>query len=261
MKKARPVVPKKDSKARKARPVVPKKIPWKAFGVGILLAIWVFAVSMAVQFLLSLGFVMILGKVEAAKPVWTSVFTAAYYVITAVLIILVTPKIGRKWGFLKSDRKSVGLENLPTWTDLGLGLIGFIVSLLLAAGLILVFKIFPWFNAEESQTLIYNIGIVGVDRVVAFLMLSVVAPIAEEIIFRGWLYGKLRVKLPIPVSILLVSVFFGALHSPFSASLNVFAMSVVACVLRELTGTIYAGIILHIFKNSLAFFLIFVMGA
>ena len=39
-----------------------------------------------------------------------------------------------------------------------------------------------------------------------------------------------------------------------------FALSIVLCGLREITGTIHAGILLHMLKNGIAFYLLFVMG-
>ena len=102
----------------------------------------------------------------------------------------------------------------------------------------------------------------------AFLTLVVVAPIAEELIFRGYLYGKMREKFSqvtseiwsVIISALLVSVVFGIIHMQWNVGVNVFAMSLVACALREYTGTIYAGILLHMIKNGLAFYFLFVLG-
>ena len=62
------------------------------------------------------------------------------------------------------------------------------------------------------------------------------------------------------LSMLLVSLVFGLVHFQWNVGVNVFAMSIVLCGLREITGTIYSGIILHILKNGLAFYLIYVIG-
>ena len=131
-----------------------------------------------------------------------------------------------------------------------------------------IFSLFPWFDADEIQNLSFFAYIAGFDRVIAFVVLVIIAPVAEELIFRGWLYGKIRValgdKLPkwwaIGVSIVLVSVLFAALHGQWNVGLTVFAMSVVVCALREITGTIYAGILVHMIRNCVAFFLLYVVG-
>ena len=40
--------------------------------------------------------------------------------------------------------------------------------------------------------------------------------------------------------------------------MTVFAMSIVMCAVRELTGTIWGGILIHILKNGIAFYFLFV---
>jgi membrane protease YdiL (CAAX protease family) len=61
-------------------------------------------------------------------------------------------------------------------------------------------------------------------------------------------------------SSLLVSLLFGVVHLQWNVGVNVFALSIVLCSLREITGTIYAGILLHMLKNGVAFWLLYVMG-
>ena len=108
----------------------------------------------------------------------------------------------------------------------------------------------------------------GFDRILAFLTLVVIAPIAEEIIFRGWLYGKLREKLNgrlsemwgIILSAFITSLLVGLVHLQWNVGVNVFALSIVLCAMREITGTIYAGMLTHMLKNGLAFYLIYVIG-
>ena len=63
-----------------------------------------------------------------------------------------------------------------------------------------------------------------------------------------------------PIAILLVSALFGAVHLQWNVGVNVFSVSVVLCILRELTGTIYSGIIVHMIKNGVAFFLVYILG-
>ncbi|MBO4276631.1 CPBP family intramembrane metalloprotease [Candidatus Saccharibacteria bacterium] len=250
---------------------------WSVVGKVFLMCLWVAVSVIAVQF--AIGFLMIwmLGVDRFTQPVWTAVYSAVSYVLAMALIIWVPPRVisrtskkasSKKVVVKKTSREDLGLTGWPTWTDVGLGPVGFIASTLLAAGLIYIFTLFPWFNAEEVQDVGFSVYMSGGDRVIAFFTLVVVAPIAEEIIFRGWLYGKIRVtlhdKIPeqynIVLSILIVSVLFGAVHLQWNVGVNVFALSVVACALREVTGTIYAGILAHMVKNGVAFYLLYVLG-
>ena len=56
----------------------------------------------------------------------------------------------------------------------------------------------------------------------------------------------------------LVSALFGVAHGQWNVGLDVFVLSMVACGLREATGSIWAGIVLHMIKNMVAFMATFV---
>ena len=246
---------------KKAPSNLPKKI-WKntVFKVFLML-VWVGSVVIATQFIVGYPMLWILGKEALSQPVWMAIYEALVYILAMALIILVPKRNTNR-------RTELGLRGLPTWTDIGLALVGFIVYLLLAAGLLAIFSFFPWFDAEEAQEIGFSIYAAGLDRAIAFFALVVIAPIAEEIIFRGWLYGKMRGKLnrkvsnqtSMLISIFLVSLLFGIVHLQWNVGVNVFAMSVVLCGLREITGTIYSGILLHMLKNGVAFYLLFILG-
>ncbi|MBQ6487014.1 CPBP family intramembrane metalloprotease [Candidatus Saccharibacteria bacterium] len=251
----------------------------KKRGVGELIltivgmCIWVFAVVIATQLVIGYIMLSLLGKSQFNQPVWTSVYSAVVYILALIITVFVPLLIQNKRKKKKIEtpaemRKELGLDGLPTWTDVGLGPIGFIASLLLAALLVFIFSKFPWFVADQTQDLAFSVMSPGFNRVLAFLTLVVVAPIAEEIIFRGWLYGKLREKLNgklseiwgIIISSFIASFVFGLVHLQWNVGVNVFALSIVLCAMREITGTIYAGMLTHIIKNGVAFYLIYVIG-
>lgn len=220
---------------------------------------FVFTVVVGVQFLLALPLAWWAPIEVLSSPVTNTLFTIISYLLAIVLIIWLPPKIFKK-KVAAASRESLGLSGLPTWTDIGLAPIGYIVSILIAMGITAVFNLMPWFNANETQDLGYSPYMVGLERGVAFIMLAILAPIVEEIIFRGFLYGKLRIKIPKWLAILITSFAFGLVHMQWNVGITVFAMSIVTCILREITGTIYAGILVHIINNGVAFFLVYVMG-
>lgn len=245
----------------------------------LLMCVWVFASVVAAQYIIGTILILILGREALAQPVWTAIYSALSYVAAMILIIFVPPRLKQKFNkkpkaktkrklISSEERKNLGLFETPTWTDIGLAPIGFIAAMILAAGLTGIFSNFPWFDMEQAQDVGFNAYMVGMDRVIAFFTLVVVAPIAEEIIFRGWLYGKIRMRLnkvtsnlwSMIISIFVVSLLFGIVHMQWNVGVTVFALSVVLCGLREITGTIYAGILTHMIKNGVAFFLLYVLG-
>lgn len=262
-----------------------KKPWWKIILSAVAMLAWVLVSVVSSQLLLGYLMIWMIGVEAFQQPVASAVYSALSYLLAMVLIIFVPPKISVAWKIVNEkkdgkkyingkatpkamNREALGFRGWPTWTDIGLAPAGLVVYLLLTAGVTALFMLFPWFDSGEAQDVGFNVLYSGVDRVVAFLTLVVVAPIAEETIFRGWLYGKLRAKFSermsnvggMLLSILLVSVAFGVLHGQWNVGVDVFALSVVLCGLREVTGTIYAGILLHMLKNGIAFFLLYVAG-
>lgn len=160
----------------------------------------------------------------------------------------------------KTNREELGLFGTPTWADIGLAPLGFILSTIAALALIaLASLIIPWFEPEQTQFVGYQKLLQPLDRVFGFISLVVLVPFLEELIFRGFLYAKFRAKLSLLPSILITSLLFAALHFQLNVAIATFTMAIVSCLLREITGTIYASIFLHAIKNGLAFYLLFIM--
>ncbi len=260
----------------------PKKslsaINWKTIEYVVLLLIWV-AIAMTIsQYIIGLPMMWILDG-KFSQPFWTCIYYGLTYVLSLVLVIIVPPKVINKLktrANAKSNKKSqsisqftnlpdfttsreeLGLKDLPTVIDVGLAPVSYVVYLVLSGIFTSIMSAFTWFNAEETQDVGFGYFITTGDRVVAMIALVFIAPIAEEIIMRGWLYGKLREKLKIPAAMLLTSLLFGFLHGQWNVSVGVFALSLVLCGLREITGTIWSGMLLHMLSNGIAFYLLYI---
>lgn len=88
-------------------------------------------------------------------------------------------------------------------------------------------------------------------RLIAIIMLNLVvlAPLAEELLFRGWTYSALRKRLgPWPV-IGIVSALFAAFHAEPRHMLLVLPLGVALGVWREHRGSIKPTILLHAAYN------------
>lgn len=279
-----------DTKDSKAKNSVQKNHP-KDRGAFELIAelfltlVFVFVTIFVSQYIIGYLMIALIGRDAFNEPVPTAIFSALYYILALVIVIFSSPKLidlakylYRACRHVKKNtlsftskcmsRKDLGLEELPTWTDIGLSVLGYVIYVVLAGVLIYASSLFmPWLDMNQAQETGFSVGVVGFDRMVAFLVIVVVAPIAEEILFRGWLYQRLRSRLSrtttyalsVVTSTILVSVLFGLVHGQWNVGINVFAMSLVLCALREFTGTIYAGIVLHMIKNGVAFYLLFVL--
>ena len=231
-----------------------KRTAWLTlFGVG--LAVWVGAVLFAAQFIVAFLFVKILPREDLTSNVVSSVYQVLVYAFSMAAIIFVP------WAVLhyRTSRNELGLRGLPTWTDIFLAPISFIV-VMIAAGILMaiMMAILPGVDWEQAQEVGYNNLYRAGDFFLAFICLVVLAPICEEIIFRGWLYGKLRFRMSAVPAIIITSLLFGIMHGQLNVGVTVFAMSLGMCVMRELTGTIWSGVLLHMIKNGIAFYFLVV---
>lgn len=84
----------------------------------------------------------------------------------------------------------------------------------------------------------------------AVLLAVVVAPVAEEVIFRSVLYLPLRRRLGAVSAALIVAVVFSAGHAYLLGAAQLFVLSVVFCALFETTGSLWAPIVAHAVFNA-----------
>lgn len=239
-------------------PARTRKVPMRA-RMAIGLPLWVFLgfilaqlIIVAAIYVLSAFGIEVVGLNES---VFNTVIAAIVYVLTLVIVVGL-PWLIKKRSTTKSD---VGLMGLPTWRDIGLAPLGFVIYILLSGIVVYALTQFvPSFDATQAQ----DVGFADLSQryeyFLAFITLVVIAPVAEEILFRGYLFGKLRKSIPLWAAILLTSVLFGAVHGQWNVGIDVFVLSVVACLLRVVTGNIWSGILLHMIKNGLAFYILFI---
>jgi len=227
--------------------------------MAIILPAWVF-VAFALAQLLIVGVLLLLRSAGVAisivsETVLNTIVAAAVYLISLALVIGV-PWFVRRY---RTTTKELGLHRLASWMDILLAPAGFIVYLLISSTLVYVIgQLLPNFDPGQTQEVGFSHLVRQYEYLLAFVTLVVIAPIAEETLFRGYLYGKLRQYVPVWIAMLTTSLLFGLLHGQLNVGIDVFALSIVLCSLRELTGSIWAGILLHMMKNGLAFYLLFI---
>ena len=189
---------------------------------------------------------------ETAKE---SLLDALVYLLSIVLIFWLTKKITKK----NVSSKEIGLNRLPSWSDLLLGPCGYIVYVFLSAIIIqLSTVILPWVNFNQSQNVGFSRPGSISEYIMMFLILIIIGPMAEELLFRGYLYGKLKKNVPILIAIVVTSLTFALAHFQWNVAIDVFSLSIILCLLREVSGSLWPCIILHMIKNAIAFYLLYI---
>jgi|GEM_PF-135143 Predicted metal-dependent membrane protease len=192
------------------------------------------------------------------NPIFGMAYTVAVFLLMLIVAICVPWLIGK----VSTSLREVGLIGLPTWTDVLLAPVGYIVSSIIGAVILYgVAAVVSGVDPAQQQDLIFDANglITSSDYMLAFLTLTVLTPLVEEVLFRGFLYGKLRPHLNMWLASFVVSFIFGVLHGQWNVGLLVFAMSFTMCLIREkLTGTIWACVLIHMVRNGIAFYLLYV---
>jgi uncharacterized protein len=81
---------------------------------------------------------------------------------------------------------------------------------------------------------------------------AVLVPIAEEVVFRGVLYGWLRLDMSLEASVLISSVVFGLAHGVSINGIMTFFLGIGLAILYERSGSILPGIVVHMVNNAIA---------
>ncbi len=83
------------------------------------------------------------------------------------------------------------------------------------------------------------------------LVTLILAPLAEEFIFRGYIQEYLRRRLRAELAILVSALLFSLFH-PLEFFPQIFVVGVFLSTLREYTNSILPGIVVHTLNNTLA---------
>ena len=234
----------------------------------IILPLWTYGAFMLAQLLVGLlqQLLLIIGvPLGSINPAtYATVAAAVAYVVALVIVIGVPLLVWKR----KTTINELGAHDWPSWMDVVLSVPAFVVYII-CSGLVMAIltSILPGIDLQQAQELPFSQSMLGTSwqYVLAFITMVVLAPLAEELLFRGYLYGKLRKTASVWVSILVASLAFGLAHLwvgsstlQWAVTIDTFVLSLMLCALREYTGAVWAGVLLHAIKNGLAFYLLFI---
>ncbi len=124
----------------------------------------------------------------------------------------------------------------------------------------------PQVDIEQTQQIGFD-GARGKSLLLVFLALCVAVPIAEEVLFRGFLYRGAKKYAGIVIATIVTTILFGIAHLEFGsgeplnwiAAIDTALFSLALIYTYEKERTLLAPILLHSIKNSLAFVFLFVV--
>ncbi len=230
----------------------------------LLLALVFFAAQFVASILLTL-YPALRNWTEAQGIAWLqeSVSAQFMYILLAETIIVLTILKILKW--INVRYRHIGLVK-PQLRDVGYALIAyglyFLASLLIR---IIARPLLTGIDFDQEQQIGFETAYSTGELLMTFASLVILPPIAEEILFRGFLFTSLRAKYKYRTSVIVTSALFGLAHLQFGseapllwvAAIDTFVLSWFLCNLREQTGSLWPPMLLHAIKNAVAFVLLF----
>jgi uncharacterized protein len=181
---------------------------------------------------------------------------ALAYLFTIAMVIAAPILVRRQ---STTNRSILGLGRRISWTDIGLAPVTYVLALLTQIIVfVVVAAVFPGLPLHQAQQLGFHPSSSLTATILAFLTIVVIAPLAEETLFRGYLYGHLKTHVPAVLAGSVTSLLFGIAHFNWRVSIAAFVMSLFLCGLRSRTGSIWAGVLVHMITNGVAFYIVFV---
>jgi len=154
-------------------------------------------------------------------------------------------------------RQSLGLSFKKFPKDIFIGAFTYIASILPLIALLSIYSLILLklgVNAEQGAHPVVPILTKSKDSSIVyiiFILAVVVAPIVEEVMFRGAFYSWLRDRLNAPLSILISALIFAAIHPQGAIGiLPLGFIGAVLAILREWRGSITSCIIAHACFNA-----------
>ena len=154
-----------------------------------------------------------------------------------------------------------GVDRMPVGRSVLLG-----VSLLVSA-LPLVFavdylasvllKVNPSTDAQEVIRIFENSS-TGAQRIPIILLAVVIAPVAEELAFRGYLYGVLKRYFGAVPALVLSGILFSLIHLNLPSFFPLLVLASVFALAYELSGSLLVPMTMHALFNALSLILVLV---
>jgi hypothetical protein len=190
-------------------------------------------------------------------PYYSFATTIAFYgVLLAIVLFFASRHGGGAWARLGLRRFAVWVAVLMPPLALFLQVLTGIISEILS----------PLLGGMKNPQGCNISQAFGADPYLAVISIAVIAPVVEEVVFRGFIYGGLRRKWGVSLSVVVSSLVFALAHS-FSVGGSIlllgpslFIAGVALALVYERSRSLVPGMVLHASFNLIAVVAIFLVG-
>lgn len=229
-----------------------KNVTIRSFLLGILKCIVYFGIWYGINTIASS---FVISSLSIANPGFStekildlySPYATAVSGLSGAIFVVVMGLLYRHKGISMLDRVKLG----PTSVSLCYNMLLFGASFMFVINLILMllqlFAPASWFTSfEENST--FGIGNKGIEAITV----CIIAPICEEILFRGLIAKKLREIMPSWLAVIFSALVFGLLHNGMIGFIYATICGIVMCIIYFRTGSLLASMLFHLAFNLLS---------
>lgn len=213
-----------------APPTPPKPAAWTAsdawLGLGLLLIV------------LAAYFLVIAQLGESKTLSLFVVATFEFILLIPIAVVLAIRKVA--WvelGLRRFDRNALAI---------GCGLLAGTYILVIINNLVMV----ALGIGTQADTIIDMLGEIDSPFLFAFVT-AIVAPVTEELFFRGFLFKGLREKYGWVNALMFSSIIFAIFHGQIATLIPTFLLGALFAYMYQRTESVFPGMVLHFAVNSL----------
>jgi membrane protease YdiL (CAAX protease family) len=160
------------------------------------------------------------------------------------------------WLYLRRDERAAAIQ-LDRWSNLSPAVTIALSVMLVGAGLLFNYAysafVFPDVEMQDQvRRMFAAIPKTPGNWVLLFATVAIIAPLLEELLFRGLLQNSLSHRMPIWAAIAISSAIFAAIHMQLYAFPALMALGAVFGYIYHKTGSLRVTIALHMINNAAA---------
>ncbi|PKM51574.1 MAG: hypothetical protein CVV02_06480 [Firmicutes bacterium HGW-Firmicutes-7] len=157
--------------------------------------------------------------------------------IMAIIMIMLAFKVAKQRSFPWINK--IGLANVLLSVIIGFGLVLVINGVILSVSEYINLK--PYYESFHG---IYKSGVMS-----TIIIIGICIPIFEELVFRGYIMGRLIQVGSHWFAIIIQGLLFSLLHFQLIQGMSVLLLGLISGYVVNKTKTLYSGILIHIIFN------------
>jgi hypothetical protein len=179
------------------------------------------------------------------------------YILMVPLTVYLINFMIKFYGWPKGQIIKLNKLKLNDATKVAAALLGYVLISAAAFYALAKLNIVPKNLLQQAQNIGFdkNQSVLGLIRI--FIMVVIIPPIVEELLFRGLGFLNLRRLISFWPAAIHSSLLFALYHGQLNVGLDTFILGLFMAWAVEKTGSLYSSMAIHFIKNAVAFYILF----